>query len=49
VNGSGTVDASDLAALLAAWGTSNATADINGSGSVDASDLAIVLAGWGPC
>ena len=49
VNGSGSVDASDLAALLAAWGTSNAAADINGSGSVDASDLASVLAAWGPC
>lgn len=49
VNGSGGVDASDLAAVLAAWGTSNTAADINGSGNVDASDLAIVLAAWGPC
>ncbi|MEY3142632.1 MAG: hypothetical protein RLY21_1125 [Planctomycetota bacterium] len=49
VNGSGTVDASDLAVVLAAWGTANATADIDGSGLVDASDLAVVLAAWGPC
>lgn len=49
VNGSGGVDASDLAAVLAAWGSSNPAADINGSGTVDASDLAIVLAAWGPC
>jgi hypothetical protein len=49
VNGSGTVDAADLAVLLAEWGSSNPAADINDSGTVDASDLAVVLAAWGPC
>jgi len=50
INGSGTVDASDLAAVLGAWGTcSGCAADVNGSGTVDASDLAAVLGGWGVC
>jgi hypothetical protein len=47
VNGSGAVDAADLAALLAGWGT--ASPDPNGDGNVDAADLAVLLAAWGPC
>ena len=47
VNGSGGVDAADLAALLAGWGTTSP--DVNGDGIVNASDLAAVLAAWGPC
>ena len=47
VDGSGTIDAADLAAVLNAWGTSNAAADVNDSGTVDASDLALVLGAWG--
>lgn len=49
VNASGSVDGADLAAVLAAWGSSDPAADINGSGVVDASDLAVILAAWGPC
>ena len=49
INGDGTRDGLDLAALLAAWGSSNASADLNGSGSVDAADLTVLLAAWGPC
>jgi hypothetical protein len=41
------VDAADLAALLAGWGT--ASPDPNGDGNVDAADLAVLLAAWGPC
>ena len=48
LDGNGTVDASDLTALLAAWGGSGAP-DLDGSGSVDASDLTILLAAWGSC
>lgn len=44
---SGTIDASDLAALLGAWGT--AAGDVNGDGVTDASDLAAILGAWGPC
>jgi hypothetical protein len=49
VNGSGSVDAADLAVLLAAWGSADPVADVNDSGTVDASDLAVILAAWGPC
>lgn len=44
---SGRVDAPDVAALLAAWGTGDA--DLNGDGITGAQDLAALLAGWGPC
>ena len=50
IDGSGTIDAADLAAVLGAWGAcSGCAADVNGSGTVDASDLAAVLGGWGVC
>lgn len=42
----GTVDAADLAVLLAGWGAAG-QADLNQSGAVDAADLAILLASWG--
>jgi hypothetical protein len=41
------VDAADLAALLAGWGTSSG--DLNGDGTVTAADLAVLLDAWGPC
>ena len=46
LSGDDTVDGADLAALLAAWGTS--AADISGDGTVDGIDLAVMLAAWGP-
>jgi hypothetical protein len=46
INGDGTVDGSDLAALLSTWGQ-NGAADINGDGTIDGSDLAILLSNWG--
>ena len=49
LNGSRIVDATDLAVVLAAWGTTDPAADIDGSGLVDAADLAVLLAAWGPC
>jgi predicted dienelactone hydrolase len=49
VDGDGQVSGTDLAAVLSAWGTSNAAADINGSGTVDAEDLAALLSAWGSC
>ncbi len=44
----GAVDAQDLAALLAAWGSNGvaASADLNLDGVVNGSDLAILLADW---
>ena len=47
VDGDLTVDASDLAVLLAAWGSSSPNADFNNDGVVDAADLATLLAQWG--
>jgi hypothetical protein len=47
LDGDGTVGGSDLAALLAQWG-SGGPADLDGDGTVGASDLAILLGAWGP-
>jgi hypothetical protein len=52
VTGDGTVDGSDLAAVLVAWGSNGQgelDADLNDDGTVDGSDLTFVLVGWGPC
>ncbi|MFM7050742.1 MAG: FG-GAP-like repeat-containing protein [Planctomycetota bacterium] len=49
IDGSGTVDASDLATLLNDWGTGGTASDIDGSGTVNGSDLATLLNAWGPC
>jgi predicted outer membrane repeat protein len=46
IDGDGVVDGTDLAALLAAWGTSNPEADLDQDGSVGGSDLAILLGCW---
>jgi hypothetical protein len=46
-NGDGSVDGSDLAIVLGAWGT--AGGDLNEDGQTDGSDLAIVLGAWGQC
>ena len=47
LNGSGNIDAADLAILLSAW--AGTAADINADGTTDAADLAILLSGWGNC
>ncbi len=49
LDGSGAVDAADLAALLGAWGSAGGAADLDGSGAVDAADLAAMLGAWGGC
>lgn len=50
VNGSGSVDASDLAIVLGSWGAcGGCPADVNGNGTVDAGDLAAILGAWGAC
>ncbi|MEE9129090.1 MAG: FG-GAP repeat protein [Phycisphaerales bacterium] len=47
---SGDVGASDLLALLAAWGPcKGCPADFDGNGTVGASDLLALLVNWGPC
>lgn len=47
LDGNGTIDAADLAALLNSWGKcAGCTADLDGNGTVDAADLAILLNAW---
>lgn len=48
LNDDGEINGTDLATLLAQWGT-NGSADINGDGTVNATDLSSILAAWGPC
>ena len=51
-DGDGSVQATDLLDLLAAWGTPNPALDIapdSGNGNVDILDLLALLAAWGPC
>jgi hypothetical protein len=46
----GTIDGTDLALVLATWGTIGSTpADLDGNSLVDGADLALVLGAWGPC
>lgn len=48
VNQTNSVDSTDLAVLLAAWGSDDCNiADLNNDGMVDSTDLAIMLAAWG--
>jgi formylglycine-generating enzyme required for sulfatase activity len=47
---SGRIDAADLTAMLAAWGScAGCEPDLDGDGVVAASDLALLLAAWGRC
>jgi hypothetical protein len=47
LNGDGSVNGADLAALLASWGAcSGCAADLDGDDGVGAADLAILLAAW---
>lgn len=48
-DGNGTVNSSDLAMLMAAWGTQSFKGnqfDLDGNGEVDSADLGILLANW---
>ncbi|MBX3355452.1 MAG: hypothetical protein KF724_07110 [Phycisphaeraceae bacterium] len=49
LNGNNSVEGSDLAILLGAWGTNLPAADLNGNGVVEGGDLAILLGAWGAC
>lgn len=46
LDGSGSVDAADLAILLGQWGGPG-SADLDANGTVDAADLAVLLGAWG--
>lgn len=50
VDSDGTVNATDIALLLGAWGQNlSDPADLNGDGFVNAADLAQLLGNWGHC
>ncbi|MEE9131672.1 MAG: hypothetical protein V3T84_16780 [Phycisphaerales bacterium] len=50
LDNNGNVGASDLLALLVAWGTDpSGPPDFDGDGNVGASDLLALLVNWGPC
>lgn len=51
LDGSGTVDAADLATMLEAWGETKGKnpADIDGDGVVGSIDLSALLNSWGAC
>lgn len=51
LDGSGTIDGTDLSMLLGAWGDcpskAPCPADFDGSGSIDGTDLSVLLGSWG--
>ena len=47
LDGDGTVGGTDLAELLARWGSVDEDADLNQDGSVGAEDLTVLLGSWG--
>jgi len=49
LNRDGEVDGFDLAIVLGAWGSSDATANLTGDPLVDGADLAVILGAWGNC
>ncbi len=50
LNGTGVVNAADLALLLGSWGPCpGCVADLDGNDVVNAADLALLLGNWGPC
>ena len=48
-DGNGTIGASDVLAVLGAWGSDDCTADIDQDGIVGASDVVALLGNWGLC
>jgi agmatine/peptidylarginine deiminase len=50
LDGSGSVDGTDLGLLLSAWGAcTGCVADLDGNGLVDGGDLGPLLSAWGAC
>ena len=50
LNGDGTVDVSDLLAVVASWGPcTDCIADLDGNGTVDVADLLELISLWGDC
>ena len=49
VTGDGTVDVTDLLAVVGAWDNTSGPEDVNQDGIVDVSDLLAVVGAWGAC
>ena len=49
IDGDGSVAVNDLLAIIAAWGSADASLDLDGSGIVDVGDLLVIIAAWGAC
>lgn len=49
LDGDGAVEASDLLAMLAAWGCADCPGDLDADGTVGVADLLLLLAAWGAC
>ncbi len=49
LDANGSVEASDLAIMLAAWGSDVSNADLDRDGQVSGSDVALLLTSWGEC
>jgi hypothetical protein len=49
VTGDGTVDVTDILAVVGAWGNTSGPEDVNQDGIVDVSDLLAVVGAWGAC
>jgi hypothetical protein len=49
VSGDGTVDVTDLLAVVGAWGNTGGSEDIDGDGEVNVGDLLAVVKAWGAC
>lgn len=49
LDGDGIVGASDLATVLARWGSTDVAADLDADGQVGPGDLAMMLASWNSC
>jgi hypothetical protein len=49
ISGDGTVDVTDLLAVVAAWGNTGGPEDVDGDGEVNVGDLLTVVEAWGAC
>ena len=49
ISGDGTVDVTDLLAVVAAWGNTGGPEDVDGDGEVNVGDLLTVVKAWGAC
>ncbi|MDE1037842.1 MAG: dockerin type I domain-containing protein, partial [Phycisphaerales bacterium] len=49
INNDGTVNVTDVLAIIGDWNTSNPETDLDGNGIVAVGDLLILIGNWGNC